>query len=319
MVVCGDLLKVHDGLHTGVESAENGGPFIPCLCPEDSAEGLFDHGGVGFEDFPVLPFGVSKAGAEGSEELGLQGAYTHVFSVGGLVEIIDSAAVQEAVLPHGHGTAGEIAGSVHGIEGDDAVLHGDVDKLAFSGVLPVNDRGEYAGDGIHGAARHVGNLEIVETRASRLPAGCPGNAGARQVVDVVAGLHREGTVLAVARDRAVDQAGIDLAKLFVADSQLVHDTGPELLHHDVIFQNQLFDGLDSGLFFQIQKDRLLVAAKPGLCAGHLCPPDDRRPVDHQIILVASADLEHFRAQIRQGHCGIGTREKRREIQNFVSV
>ena len=262
---------------------------------------------------------MAHALTEGGEELGLQGADAHVFAVRGLVEVVDSAAVEEARFAHGHGAAREVAGAVHGIEGNDAVLHGDVDELALPGLFPVDDGGQDAGDGVHGAAGDVGDLEIVEAGAAGLAACRPGDARAGQVVDVVARLHGKGAGLAVARDRAVDEAGIDLAQLLIADAQLGHDAGPELFHDDVIVHDQLFDGLDRRGFFQVEEHGLFVPPQPGLGAGHLRALDNRRPVDDQVVFVAPAHLEHFGAHVRQGHRGIGARQERCEIQDLVSV
>ena len=122
------------------------------------------------------------------------------------------------------------------------------------------------------------------------------------------GLHGERSCLPVAGDRAVDQPGIDGTELFIANAQLIHDTRPELLDYDVVFHDQLFDSFDGSRFFQVQEHGLFVPSQPGLCAGHLRPFDHRRPVDHQIILVAAAHLEHLRTQICQCHCGIRARK-----------
>ena len=166
MRIQGNLAQVHDRFHAGVELTEYGSPFVARLRPEDLPEGFLDHSGVRLQDLSVLPFGVSHSDTEGSEELWFQGTDAHILSVGSLIEIIDAAAVQKAAFAHGHGAAGEVGCSVHRVEGDDAVLHGYVDKLSLSCVLAIDDRGQDTRDGSHGSACHIGDLEVVEAWAA---------------------------------------------------------------------------------------------------------------------------------------------------------
>ena len=257
--------------------------------------------------------------AERRKKLGLQRAYAHEFPVRSLVIVIDPASVQETALPCRHRTSGKISRPIHGIKGNDAVLHGDVDELPFSRPIAVDDRGEYAGDRVHGAARDIRDLEIVERRPAFTAPCRPGDPGPRQIVDVVARLHREGAVLPVAGDGAVDQPRIHLAQLFIPHAELLHDARSELLDDNVVLHDQLFDRFHRCRLLQVQEHGLLVAAEPGLRPGHLRPGNDRRPVHHEVVLVPAAHLEHFGAHIRQRHRGVRPRKKRCEIQYFVSV
>ena len=135
----------------------------------------------------------------------------------------------------------------------------------------------------------------------------------------MARLHGKGTILSVTGDRAVDQPRVDLAELLVSDAEFGHDAGPELLDNNIIFHDQLFYGLNGRRLFQVQKNGLLAAAQPGLRACHLCALDHRGPVDHQIVFITSAHLEHFRAQICQCHRGVRSGQKSRKIQYLISV
>ena len=190
-----------------------------------------------------------KSDTKSCEKFGFQGADSHKPAVRGLVKIIDAAAVQHTAFPHGHGAAREIARAVHGVKRNNTVLHGDIDKLSFTCAFAINDGRENTGNCVHGAAGHVRNLEVIETGAACLPSGRPCDAGPGQVVDVVACLHRKGAALSIACDRTVDQTGIDFAQLFIANTELIHNTGPELLDDNVIFHDQFFDRLHSRRFF----------------------------------------------------------------------
>ena len=135
----------------------------------------------------------------------------------------------------------------------------------------------------------------------------------------MAGPERQRPCLPVTGDRAVDDPGIDTAQLVVSQTKLFHDARPELLHDDVVLSDQFFDRLDGGCLLKIQMDRLLAAAQPGLRAGHRCPLDHGRPVDHQVVFVFAADLQDLRAEIRQRHCGVRSGKKCAEIQYFISA
>ena len=319
MLVPGDLVEVHDGLHAGVEPGKNFGPLRAGLGAEDSGELSFDPKGIRAENLAVAPFGVADAVAQGGPELGLQGSDTHVAAVRRLVEIVDPAAIEQAALSRGNAPTGESAGAVHGIERDDAVLHGDVNVLTHSRALAVNDRCQNTDHRIHRTARHVRDLEVVEAGAAFLATGGSSDAGAGHVVDVVAGSHGERAVLAVAGDGTVDNPRIDRAQLLVGEAELLHDAGAELLDDDVVVHDQLADGLHGGRLLEVEMDGLLAAAEPGLGAGDLRAFDDRGPVDHQVVFVLAADLEHFRAEVSQRHRGVGPGKKCGEIEYFVSV
>jgi hypothetical protein len=83
----------------------------------------------------------------------------------------------------------------------------DVDDATFAGVRALREGGENS-DHRPEAAAHVGHLEAGRLRRT---IGRPletEDARARQVVDVVAGAHRERAGLSVARQRADHEARI---------------------------------------------------------------------------------------------------------------
>ena len=319
MLVLRDLVKIHHGFHACVERAEDSGPLVPRPRPEDGAESLLDHRRVRFQYFAVFPLRVPHSFAERREELGLQRPDAHVLPVRSLIKVIDPSAVQKTTLPCRHRSSGKIGSPVHGIKGDDAVLHGDVDELPLSCPLPIDDRGKYARDRVHGSAGDIRDLEIVEGGAPFAAPCRPGDAGPRQIVDIVARFHGEGAVLPVARNSAVDHSRIDLPKLPVTYAEFFHDARPELFDDDVVLHDQLLDRLHRCRLLQVQEHGLLIAAEPRLCPGHLRSGNDRRPVHDKVVLVPSADLEHFGAHIRQSHRRVRPRQERSEIQYFVSV
>ena len=191
--------------------------------------------------------------------------------------------------------------------------------MPLTSLFAVDNGGQDACHRVHGAARHIGDLKVIEAGTAVFSSGGGGDTRTGEIVDVVAGPQGEGTALAVTGDGAVNEPGIDGPELFVSNAQLGHHTWAELFHHDVILHHQLFDNLNGGRLFQVEKDGLFVSPEPSLCPGHLRTGQDWWPVHHQVVLVPAADLQHLGTHIRQGHGSVGTGEQRAEIQYLVAV
>jgi len=80
----------------------------------------------------------------------------------------------------------------------------------------------------------------------------------------VTGGFRHGAGLAVAGEGTVDESGVDRFQGFVAQTQLFHDAGAELLNNNVIFLDELLDDGNGLRVFQVQEDVSLVAPQPSL-------------------------------------------------------
>ena len=70
-----------------------------------------------------------------------------------------------------------------------------------------------------------------------------------------------GPVLAVAGDRAVDDAGVHLAHALVADAEAVEHAGAERLEHHVVVAHEPQQHLAAALALEVEADRALVAVQ----------------------------------------------------------
>jgi hypothetical protein len=121
------------------------------------------------------------------------------------------------------------------------------------------------------------------------------------------------TVLAEARQRAVDEAGVQLLERRVAGAEPIHHAGAEALDDDVGAGGELAeDGLALG-GLHVERHRALVAVDEGVDGA----------ADRLLVLVAarlgSLDLEHIGAHVRHDHAGHLGRRHARELQDLDSV
>src|SRR6266487_6773837 len=77
----------------------------------------------------------------------------------------------------------------------------------------------------------------------------------------MAGALGVGAVLAVAGDRAEDDAGIGVAHALVADAEPAEDAGAEAVEDDVVAFDQAQQRLAAALGLQVEADRALAAVE----------------------------------------------------------
>src|SRR4029453_8928734 len=140
------------------------------------------------------------------------------------------------------------------------VLHGDLDALALASTAASvecrqnADGKQHTGTGI--AERHAG----FERRPVALP--CNAHDAPGRLRD-----HIEGRVFLVGSAGAkalylrVDDARVDGAHRFVAESQPLNGARREILHHDIGALRHILDELEPALRFQIDSDRFLVGVE----------------------------------------------------------
>ena len=130
---------------------------------------------------------------------------------------------------------------------------------------------------------------------------------------------RVRAVLAVARDRAVDEARVLLAQPLVAHAEPVHHAGPERLEQHVVLAHQPQQHLAAALLLEVQPDRALAAVEReeqrrlrrvvgALVVG-------RRPAD----VVAHAgvlDLEHVGAEVGEQQRAEAARQQPGEVEDL---
>ncbi len=204
--------------------------------------------------------------------------------------------------------AGEGIESYHAfVEGQHVVEHGAVHKLALACALPHIE-------GQHDAiGRDLARIDI--SQAIDGPGG--GLVGKPdQVHDSTHGLGNDvksrpsaiRPAIALqptkARDGGIDQAWIDLAQLLIAQAQLVHGAGAQVLDNHVGYAYQIFEDPAPCLMPQVQGQALLVAVIADKTARR--PPSlavggegwDRAP---GIAPARPLDLDHFGARISKEH------------------
>ena len=202
--------------------------------------------------------------------------------------------------------------------GQRPVEHRDVHQLPLPGALALAQRGEDPERGHQRAAAEVGDLPGgLNGRAVRV-AGQAEQPVEAEVVHVVARAPRVGTVLPVARDRAVDEPRVRLTQRLVADPEPLHHARPERLEHDVVLAHQPQQHLPPAVALEVQPDRALAAVEReeegGLrrVVGALVVR--RGPADvvaHPRVL----DLEDLRAEVGEQQRAEAARKQSREVEH----
>src|SRR5438309_11539633 len=107
---------------------------------------------------------------------------------------------------------------------------------------------------------------------------------------------RVGSIIAIARDRAADQARIILAQPRQREPELVHRAWLEVLYQDVCAGDQRLQARASVYGGEIDNDRVLAAIEPDeVAALALC----RRVIAARKVAFRTFHLDHMRAGIRQ--------------------
>ena len=201
------LVEVEDRLDAAVVLVVEGEPLVAGAGAEDLGDLA---PGVGARRLELLLDQVGAVGAvaEGGPELRLQGAAADP-AVGGLVrEVTDQPAGELLLAAARHLAVAEVAAGDHRQPGEGAVGHRDVDHLALAGAAALVQRRHHPEGGHQGAAAEVGDLAAGLDRRAVLGAGQAEQPDQAEVVHVVAGALGVGAVLAVAGDRAEDDAGL---------------------------------------------------------------------------------------------------------------
>ncbi|MOA40881.1 hypothetical protein D3C78_1627920 [compost metagenome] len=110
----------------------------------------------------------------------------------------------------------------------------------------------------------IRHLHAQRQRPSVGTAGVTRQPGQGQVVDVMTGAVLVGARLAIAGDRHINQSRIDRLQGFVTQAQTLHDTGAELLEHNVVVLQQRPDHLQRLRLFEVQGEAALVAIEIGM-------------------------------------------------------
>ena len=176
------------------------------------------------------------------------------------------------------------------------VLHRHLQAAALAGLGALVERAQDADRHQHAGAG------VAERRArlDRRPVAVAGDAegaarGLRDHVECEALLVRAAG--AEALDLAIDDAGVDLLDLVIAQSQTLDRAGRHVLDRDIGLLQQLADDLESARRLEVQCHRLLVRVElveiPRIVVPGLQPPA-------RIARARILDLHHLGAQPGEG-------------------
>ena len=221
----------------------------------------------------------------------------HVLAVGGLVHVVEvRAAVEEvgaAVAPAAHGVDAEE--DAHELRA--AVDHRGVDHLAPSRRRPLDERGEDAHHDQLAAAAEVGEQVDRRHRCVILGSDVPQHAGERQVVDVVADVAGERTVLAPTGHARVHEASVAGAARIGADAESLGDAGPEPFEQHVGLFAQPQDHL--GRVGVLEVDARAAAA----AVDHRVRRHETGDVRSGRDIGGAVEAQHFGAHVGEQHAG----------------
>ena len=201
---------------------------------------------------------------------------------------------------------------------DHAVHQTHVHPLPFAG----NGAGVDCGKDADGYMKSAQNITQRRTGTGGLPALGTGDGhhtahGLSQ--NIIARAQVVGTVAAKARDRRIDDAGIDLLQDIIAQSQLVHHAGAVVFHHDIRFFDKLLEDLLALRGLQVQGDPLFVAVDVGKI--------DAFPLTIQILgteggiaagvvtAFGNLDLDDVCAHVSQHHGAEGAGKHTGQVEN----
>ncbi len=188
---------------------------------------------------------------------------------------------------------------------------------ALAGAVLVAQRQQDVHHRRIGAARDVGDQRRRDDRRLGGSHAERQHTGVAQIVEVVTGDVALGPVLAVAGDRAVDDARVDRGDSFVIEAEPRHHARPELFDHHVGLFEQRHDLGLVGRVLEVEREGLLAAVEHREVDAVGAPA---RLVDpHLLALTRPLDLDHFRAGLGEEQARHRAGQQRREIEDEDSV
>jgi hypothetical protein len=190
------------------------------------------------------------------------------------------------------------------------------DRLPDAGALPRHERA-HDGEGERQRRRVVGDCATCGQRSVPL-AGDRHQAAHRLRQDIVPRLAAERALGPESRGTCVDDARVHGTEGVVAEPQLLHDAGPEVVRDDVAVARQAQRHLAPLLALQVELDALLAAVDREEVGAEPIPPvDAEQPPD--LAALPPLHLDHLRAHVRQQQRRIRPLLGDREIEDAYSV
>ncbi|MNS54921.1 hypothetical protein D3C72_877410 [compost metagenome] len=175
------------------------------------------------------------------------------------------------------------------------------------------DHGDVARHHVHHRRLHLARLAALHTDQAH-------QARVRLDDAVHAGTVRVGAFLPVGRDRAVDQRGVLLCEIGVAQPQPRHHAGPHALHHDIGGSHQPARHVETLGPLEIDRHAELVAVEPVEQRAVRADPARAKPAPH--FAARRLHLDHAGPHVGHQHGGRRAGADLREIddgQSFQSL
>lgn len=197
----------------------------------------------------------------------------------------------------------------HGLE------HRHLDELSFAGALAMHQRAQ-GGEGEGEADRLVGDdgRRIAGNLIARRPSHQVGDAEAGLDGVVVGRQLAVGPVGRVAVGADIDDVGLDLADLLVAQPQAFDGLRPEGVHEGIGAFDHLEQGGTRPFVLQIEAERSLVAIDVKVGRTHARSPAWLADVTDRIAL-GRLDLDDVGALVGQQHRAVGPENDIGEIDD----
>ena len=180
-----------------------------------------------------------------------------------------------------------------------AVEQGDIDVLSCAGQLAMVQRSQDGDSGVH-TGHDVGEGHAHLARRPLYRTGDRHQAALSLDGKVVTRPAGQWSRLAVARDGAVDEAGVEFAQRFKADAHLPGLPRPEVLDHHVRPGGEPADDGNALGSLEVDGERTLVAVDRQV-VGALAAGIGRTPLPRIIPLTRRFHLDHFGAVIGKHH------------------
>ena len=185
----------------------------------------------------ILPIRTIQSVTDIIPQPGLGAADGELFTVFGLIHaVIGESAPKDSLGPARHRTIGKIITDVRRgrKQRNRGVQVRNINQLPLAGLLSGKQGKHDAERAVHGGSGIVGNN--IQRNGGR-PFGWSNQVqhpAQREIIQVVSREITVRTVLAVAAQRAVDDAGVDGPQGLIVTAQPLHHTGPEAFDQHVV-------------------------------------------------------------------------------------
>src|SRR6266700_5107099 len=133
----------------------------------------------------------------------------------------------------------EIYRGEEGQESHDALRHGHINHASLASLSATRQGSENTNDGHQAAASQIAQLSRRHGWLALLSTIIVEQSGIARVIQVMPGTQTIGTILAIATDSTVDDTGIGLFELLVAQTQAVKHIGSKALQHHISVTNHI--------------------------------------------------------------------------------